>query len=638
MISDVSVCKKRRTFGAGTLWARCWILGPVCALVIGVFALSARSGLLEARAARADDTYYNLLVRALRAGQLNLLMEVPPGFAQLADPYDPVANERYRLLEDHPLHDLSYYKGKLYLYFGITPALVLFWPYTALTGQWLLHKDAVVIFFAVGFLASVGLLCAMWRRYFAEVGVGVVAAGALALGLTTLTPVILPRCDVYEVSISCGYALTMLALAGVWAALHQPQRRGRWLAAASLAYGLAVGTRPSLLFGAVILLVPVVQVWREHRPVWAPLLAATGPIALIGLVLMLYNTLRFDNPLEFGVQYHLSGYRRDMGQHFSLRYLWFNFRVFFLEPARWSGSFPFVQDIAVPPAPAGYVEVEHPFGVLTNVPLVWLALAVPLAWRERPPGPRSLLRGFLGAVALLFGICALTICLYNWSCLRYQADFVSALVLLAVTGILGLERALAGQRTWRLAARLGWGLLLVYSVAFNLLASLDHRAEADARLGVILAEKGQLDEAIRQFQEAIRLKPDYANARFNFSAVLSMNGQTDEAIRQYEEALRLKPDEAEAQYNLATLLLGKGRLDEAIHHFQQALSAKRDYAEAHNNLGTAFYRQGRVGEAIREFQEALRLKPDFADARKNLFVALAARAEAPPPAGTATNR
>jgi hypothetical protein len=46
-----------------------------------------------------------------------------------------------------------------------------------------------VIFCVVGFLVSVGLLCALWRRYFAEVSVAVVAAGTLALGLATCTPV-----------------------------------------------------------------------------------------------------------------------------------------------------------------------------------------------------------------------------------------------------------------------------------------------------------------------------------------------------------------------------------------------------------------------------------------------------------------
>ncbi len=75
-----------------------------------------------------------------------------------------MANGEYLEADGHPLMDLSYYHGKLYLYFGVTPALVLFWPYAALTGHYLWHKEAVVVFCATGFLASVGLLCAVWRR------------------------------------------------------------------------------------------------------------------------------------------------------------------------------------------------------------------------------------------------------------------------------------------------------------------------------------------------------------------------------------------------------------------------------------------------------------------------------------------
>ena len=263
--------------GDRTKWMRWAVLSVVCALVIGVYVRSANSGMIEFFGLRAENTYYNLLVQGFRAGQLNLKTEVPPGLAQLADPYNPAVNEIYRWNYGHPLHDLSYYKGKLYLYFGITPALVLFWPYEALTGHYLLHKDATLIFFSTGFLIATGLLLALWRRYFAAVSFWVIVSCIIALGLANFIPGILTRCDVYEVSISCGYAMTMLALAGIWQALHQPQQRGRWLALASLAYGLALGARPSLLFGAVILLMPIVQAWREKQRIWLLLTAATIP-------------------------------------------------------------------------------------------------------------------------------------------------------------------------------------------------------------------------------------------------------------------------------------------------------------------------------------------------------------------------
>jgi len=343
---------------------------------------------------QAIDAYYNRLVEGFQAGQLNLKVEIPAGLAQIANPYDPNATAQYRNTK-YALRDLSYYKGKAYLYFGVTPALLLFWPFAALTGRYLYDSQAVVIFCALGFLGSVAILCAVRRRYFPDVSVWILAAGALALGLATGVPMLLPRSKVYEVAISCAYMLTMLALGAVWCALHEPERRCRWLIAASIAYGLAVGARPSLLFGALILLAPVVQAWREQRTVWPLLTAATVPITLVGSGLMLYNQLRFDSPFEFGLHYQLLVDRQVTQKFFNLRYLWFNFRVYFLEPVRWSRRFPFVCDITVPHLPAGHGLVEHPFGILCNTPVVWLALALPLVWRGRTREP-----------ALLYGLIA----------------------------------------------------------------------------------------------------------------------------------------------------------------------------------------------------------------------------------------
>jgi Flp pilus assembly protein TadD len=674
------------------------ILGTVCALVVGFFAWSAKPGWWEEISTpRAEDAYYNLLVQGFRAGQLNLKMELPAGFAQLPDPYDPTANAKYREDEKHPLWDLSYYHGKMYLYFGITPALVLFWPYEALTGHYLWHKDAMVVFCAVGFLAGAGLLYALWRRYFPEIGLAVVAAGTLALGLAAFTPINLARANIYEVAISCGYALTMLALLALWEACHRPEQRARWLAAASLAYGLAIGARPTALFGAVILLIPVVQAWREGRmqkeegrrkneegrsprseirgqkseagdqqqatrppaavllrrtgnlvqshiayrksQILVPLLAAVAPITFIGLGLMLYNTLRFDNPQEFGTFYQLNGagtaqaaheFRRvhDSGSIYQfgsifLHALGFNSWVYFLAPARWGAHFPFVHEIQLPRLPAIYnPDPEHPFGVLSNIPLVWLAVAAPLAWRGRSADARRILRGFLVAVAVLFGIRALTLGLFPGAGARYQMDFCPVLVLLAVVGILGLERALADRPAWRRAARWAWGLLLAFSLAFNLLASAIRHAEYHWKLGTLMLERGQLNEATAHLQKTVLLRPDDAEARYHLSSALEQRRQMDEAIRQLEAAIRLKPDYADAHNKLGTLLVARGQVNEAIAHFQNAVALQPDDAGAQKYLGALLLERGQVNEALAPLQKAVALRPDDAGAHYNLGIAL----------------
>jgi tetratricopeptide (TPR) repeat protein len=558
-------------------------LTGVCVMVVGVYAYLAQAGMSALLSPNAADTHYNLLVQGFRAGQLSLKKDLPPKFAQLADPYDPAS---HRLYQGPPYRmiDLSYYKGKLYLYFGITPALILFWPVAALTGQYLVDRQAVVVFCATGFLVSVGLLFTLWRRYFPQVSVAVTVACALALGLASGVPVMLLWSDVYEVAISCGYMLTMLALAAIWCALHEPERRCRWLAAASATYGLAVGARPSLLVGAVILMVPVLQAWRERRRIGVLLMAATGPIVLIGLGLMLYNFLRFDSPFEFGTYYMLNWQRQAAQQHFGLNYLWFNFRAYFLEPARWSSRFPFVHDIAVPPLPAGFAMVDKPIGILTNIPLVWLALAVPVAWRSQSGQAASILRWFVMVVVLLFGICALTLGLFCAANFRYEVEFLPALLLLAVVGIFGLERALAGSPVLRRGARCGWGLLLGFSMAFNFLIYVEQSAEARYDLGMAFGRLGKMSEARALFEQALRLVPDYAEAHCSLGVTLARMGDVPEAMEHWDQALHIRPDYPEAHYNLAAALEQAGRFRDAIGHYRQALRIKPDFTEARDAL------------------------------------------------------
>jgi tetratricopeptide (TPR) repeat protein len=124
----------------------------------------------------------------------------------------------------------------------------------------------------------------------------------------------------------------------------------------------------------------------------------------------------------------------------------------------------------------------------------------------------------------------------------------------------------------------------------------------------------------------------------NLGAAFANKGQTDEAIRQYEEAIRLKPDYTNARYNLGVAFYQLGRIDEAIRQFQEVIRLKPDHAEARNNLGSAFGRKGQTDEAIRQFQEALRFKPDYADARRNLDAVLAVKGNFGKQAGTSTNR
>ena len=85
-------------------------------------------------------------------------------------------------------------------------------------------------------------------------------------------------------------------------------------------------------------------------------------------------------------------------------------------------------------------------------------------------------------------------------------------------------------------------------------------------------------------QEAVRLKPDYAEAHNSLGVALGDRGQLPKAVEHYLEALRLKPDYAEAHSNLGSALKDEGDLDEAIACFDRAMALKPGDAWIHSNL------------------------------------------------------
>ena len=303
-----------------------------------------------------------------------------------------------------------------------------------------------------------------------------------------------------------------------------------------------------------------------------------------------------------------------------MRYFWYNFRLYFLEPWRWSFTYPFIRDIAIPVQPGHGVESHY--GVLSNFPVVWLALAVPLAWRGRTAETRSTLRRFVAAAVLLFGICALTLCLFFNVTIRYEMEFLPTLGLLAVIGIFSLERALANRRVWRNAIRWGWGVLLAVSVAFNLFASYDRHADFHENYGSALFARGQVDKGIAQIEKALEIKPNDGEANNSLGYALLQKGRVDEAIPHFQKTLEIQPDNFLAQQNLGYALLQKGRVDEAITHYNKALEIQPNNAEEHNMQGYIYMQIGRMDEAIAHFKRAVELRPNMGAYHYNLGYAL----------------
>ncbi len=602
-------------------WIRHAVSWLTCSVFIGFFVWMAEPNSTFDSSRSPEGERYNLLVQGFSEGHLYLKRDVPAALTRLANPYDPSANGQYVL----DLGDISYYKGRLYLYFGVTPAVVLFWPYHALTGDYLSEGSAVAILFAVGFAAFLGLARAICARCFSKSYIRILTACVVILGLMTGLTI---SGDFYDVAIIGGFTFTMLSLVALWAALHATSKQQvLWLLLASLAYGLAVGSRPSLLFGIIILLIPAAKAWHERAKtssIWhlASLFAASVvPAALIGLGLMLYNDLRFGSPFEFGWRYQLNGiYDQTTAHQFNLAYVWFDFRTYFLHAPGLTGHFPFLRTAPIAPLPEGYDPGSaNAFGgILWRYPLALLAMAAPLAWRGGPAQTVSSLRWFVTALFWLVATSAFVLCLFFAVGPGYEVDFLPGLLFLSVIGFLALERVVSPFRHGILFLHGGGCLLLVYSLAFNIMSNVEAHAGNDCQEGNSSRLHNDLSRALVQYEDAESLWPDYPDAHFGLGETLEQQGHMNDAIAEYQKALEISPTNAIAHGDLAFCLLQTGSANDAVAEYEKAIQLDPESAGIRVALASCLFSMGRKDAAMAQYQKAVELEPTSADYRCRL--------------------
>ena len=126
----------------------------------------------------------------------------------------------------------------------------------------------------------------------------------------------------------------------------------------------------------------------------------------------------------------------------------------------------------------------------------------------------------------------------------------------------------------------------------------------------------------------LRVTPDSDVAHAGLAGILFVRGQVDEAMRHYESALRLRSGNVAAQFGLARALASKQKTDEAIAHYQKALSIQPDNIAASNDLGVLFASKGEITNAIGVWRQTLSFDPDNSDAANNLAWVLATAADA----------
>jgi tetratricopeptide (TPR) repeat protein len=147
-------------------------------------------------------------------------------------------------------------------------------------------------------------------------------------------------------------------------------------------------------------------------------------------------------------------------------------------------------------------------------------------------------------------------------------------------------------------------------------------AELRTRLGDVLVRLQRPDQAIPQFDSALKLNPRYWYAAYNRALVLLQSGRFEQALADFNLCNDVQPDHASILYMRGATLHNLNRFEEALSDGRRAQALDPANADTCNNIGAALQKLGRQEEALQWFDRALELRPNFTGALENKISSL----------------
>jgi tetratricopeptide (TPR) repeat protein len=151
-------------------------------------------------------------------------------------------------------------------------------------------------------------------------------------------------------------------------------------------------------------------------------------------------------------------------------------------------------------------------------------------------------------------------------------------------------------------------------------------ASAHFRLGLLLEQTGKLDEAIREFQEGTNLRRKQQRPNHGVEIALGRarlkKGQLEEAIAEFQAVLKVNKDDREAHFLLGLAFEQKGALHAAIGAYREAARLDSGNPKIRFILGNQLYAVNLLDDAIIVYREAIKLKEDYPEAQLNLGLVL----------------
>ena len=96
-------------------------------------------------------------------------------------------------------------------------------------------------------------------------------------------------------------------------------------------------------------------------------------------------------------------------------------------------------------------------------------------------------------------------------------------------------------------------------------------------------------------------------------------GNKSNALKNYQKATEIRPDYAEAYNSLGTLYSNLSKFGESLSNYKKAIQLNTNYEKAYNNLGNLLSNLGKFDEATNAYKQAIKIKPDYSKAYSNLL-------------------
>lgn len=418
---------------------------------VAVAILSASSETLDliAYPLKQDVRLYDPYIQqfdAFMKGQLHLDVVPDERFSLLNNPYD-LAERTWRGIDY--MWDRAYFDGKYFSYFGVTPLLLVYFPYYFITGS-LPNAGLVMAVFCVMTAVFFALAVEEYAKISGKKHFGYFTAFCTVSGFLASFALIIARgqqrfyyiAGMAGMAFSAAFIMFMLKAVG-----SQKIKRIIYFALAGISFGLGFHSRVNSVVPLAIVAVVFVTLWALKRfkekqvgTLFAEMAALGAPVVIAVVASMLYNKARFGSFFDFGTAYQLTISDTSF-YSIGLHGIMPAFFHYFLQSFHFVQEFPYVgMDYIAPPDYGRYFYVDSGIGIFA-MPFMLSLLLFPIVLKKKTMSKNKKI--IFTSALIAIPVTAFINCCLGGIIFRYTSDIsVVAAFLAAVIMLETAETAL----------------------------------------------------------------------------------------------------------------------------------------------------------------------------------------------------